>query len=219
MNAAATKERALDIGGVDLTTVRKLADQLDALDEALAAGEVDTYVDAWLEVSDENGEGCSVYWDSKDHPEHSGAIIRWTALDDQRAARRLRFDATLEHSSGVDGFRPALLRLLISRGRYSDNRHATPREIKAVVRAFLSTGGQLLLAPDGARALREPVEVKPDIKRFMGLDGVWSDLDDRAARAMMRIAQRHRAHPFLIRIVRTLGTPTSNGWHVLGAKK
>ena len=202
---------ATEIAGLDLTNAPSLASQLDRLDQA-RGGDVDEYAAAWLDVSDENGECPWLNWHIDDSADAVGSISRGIACDAQERQRRLRFDAMDDHCFGVEGFRAALRSELRRRGRFIDNRRASAIEVKAVVRAFIATGGKLLIAPQTSRRSGELIEVHPDDKRYARRS--WSELDEVAAMATVRIARRWRARPLLTRIIRKLGT-AENGWFVL----
>lgn len=200
-----------ELWGPDLDALPTLADQIATLDAA-ASEDVEHYVSVWLSISDQNGGGASAFWGNDDAADAPAQLTAGVLCDRQEGERRMRWKALRDHHAGIEGFRPAMQRELVRQGRFVDNRKVGLVEIKAVVRAFLGTGGRLLIAPKATRRRAEPIEAMPDTKRFA--HGPWSDADAVAAVAMFRIAQRWRARIALTRIVRTLGA-TENGWIVL----
>jgi hypothetical protein len=205
-----------DLLGPDLNTVPSLEDQIARLDAVAATGDADDYALAWMRVSDQNG-GCPVaFWDSDDADDKPAHLMTGVHFDSQEEERHRRWKALHEHQQGVDGFKPALERLLVRLGRYSDNRKTRPTELKAAVRALIATGGRLMLPPDGTRRAREPVEFSVDMKRWGRAS--WSEVDAVAGKAMSRLTYRWRAQVLLERIVRKLGDETPNGWFVLEAR-
>ena len=201
-----------ELWGPDLDALPSLADQIKILDAAASFDDLDQYVLVWLSISDQNGGGASAFWGNNDAADAPAQLTAGVICDRQEGERRARWKALRDHHEAVQGFRPAMQRELVRQGRFVDNRKIGLVEIKAVVRAFLATGGRLLIAPESSRRRSEPIEAMPDTKRFA--HGPWSDADAVAAVAMFRIAQRWRARAALDRIVRTLGT-TENGWIVL----
>lgn len=218
MNAV-QPHRARELFGPDLELVPPLDAQLARLDVARDSDADDAlhhYMTEWLAVSDEIGEGTAINWGNDDAADAEGDVFRWVACDDQEEERRRRWNALTLHYAEVSGFRAELCRELRRRGRFIDNRKTTVREICGIVRAFVATGGRLLIDPSpiGGRADRYgAVEPMPDANRFVRED--WSEVDQVATQAMFRIAQRWRAQPIIERIVRAIGARTDNGWIVL----
>lgn len=201
-----------EVWGADLDAVPSLANQIMLLDASRASDDVEQYVLVWLSISDQNGGGASAFWGNNDAADAPAQLTAGVICDRQEGERRERWKALRDHHKTVEGFRPAMQRELVRQGRFVDNRKIGLLEIKAVVRAFIGTGGRLLIAPESSRRRGEPIEAVPDTKRFA--QGPWSDVDAVAAIAMFRIAQRWRAHSALKRIVRKLGA-TENGWLIL----
>lgn len=208
-----------DILGPDLSKLPSLEQQLAMLDEVKVSGDVRDYVAMWLAVSDQNGGAASAYWWNDDHPELRAQILTGVHCDEQEAERRARYEALHNHRSDVEGWAQAIEAELVRRGRFIDNRRAPLKEVAAVVRAFVATGGRLMLPPIGEvpKGNRTRVEAQYNSARLLTSD--WTPAESTAAAAMLRILRRWRAQPALDRIVRRLGARTPNGWIVLGAKQ
>lgn len=206
-----------ELFGPDLDLLPSLDQQIAALDRVKSTGDVEEYVIAWLAISDENGGGTCANWWNDDAPDADADMRSFVACDSQEAERRARWEALHAYHETVDGFRPAMQRELLRRGRFVDNRRASLKEVKAVVRAFIATGGRLLMPPISVpTAPNRPIEASFNTRAF--LRGEWSDAEMCAANAMVRLLRRWRARPKIERILRTLGN-SQNGWIVLGDTK
>lgn len=213
--ALASAERRLL--GPDLAELGEWPLYVEILDAARDGGDFEEYASVWLAISDLHGGGASVLWMNDDDADHPGRAMSGFHTDQLADERRRRWEALADHHEGVEGFDDEIRRQLVRLGRFADNRKTSLLGIKAVIRAFLATGGRLLIAPESARNPREPVEVSPDANRFA--KGDWSEADAVSTRAMFRLARRWRAQPKIERLVRSLGTPTGNGWIVLEGSK
>ena len=212
---AAFDAASRDLLGPDLRALPTLQQQLAMLDEAKASGNILDYVLTWLSLSDQNGFGAQAFW-WNDAPGHLDAeILSGHAVDDQFDERRARWNALHDHHEGVAGFRQEVVRELIVRGRYHDNRHTTPIELKAVIRAYLSTGGRLIINPDPRYTKEGVVEVAFSSRRY--LRGELDDTATLAAMAMTRLVRRWRIQPRVEKLVRRLGRSV-NGWVVLESR-
>ena len=210
MNAISSIAGRQDLLGPDLGTAPTLAEQLNRLDEAAELGEYE-YTVTWLAVSDRNGGGTTALWLNDDHPEAPARIMSGYCFDSQEARRRLRWEALNDHHAGRENFTTILERELLARGRFCDNRHAPRQEVFAVIRAFLATGGRLLLRVESGK-----LETAGDMGRLFKSYSDDGDLSPEwcAGRAMERMLRRWRARPTILRVVRALGKPV-NGFLVL----
>lgn len=203
---------AAPLTGPDLDVGQTLADQLRDLDAALAGGFLENYVLEWLSKSDANGGYATAFWDSHAPSDAPADFMVGILCDGQERERRRRWQALHDHHQDVAGFREEMERELIRRRRFSDNRRTSAIELKAIVRAFIATGGRLLIAPPGAAGW-PATEASADTARF--LYGTWTEADQIATRAMFRLLRRWRAQPILRGIVLRLGQRTDNGWVTL----
>jgi hypothetical protein len=201
-----------ELNGPDLAELGPWADYAQLLDTVKASGDLDAYVETWIHISDAHGGSAQHHWDNDDAADAPGHTISGYGCDAYEAERRVRWNAMHDHHADASGFREKLARELVRRGRFNDNRRATSREIIAVVRAFVATGGELLIDPNPLTE-RCRIDAKPETNRFV--KGDWSEADTVAARAMFRLLQRWRAKPVIERLVRALGATTANNWIVL----
>lgn len=202
-----------ELNGPDLDALAPWDEFVAMLDASRNAGDLEKYVTVWLWVSDVNGTAPFLMWRPGDDAEDRGSVYTGVACDRLEKERRRRRDDLDEHSKTVDGFDMEVRRELHRRYRYTDNRKSPHREIFAVVRAFMATGGRLLIAPEGTRRRREPVESGGDLKLLAAED--WAGPATAAAKAMERLIQRWHVQPIIERIVRRIGKRTDNGWIVL----
>lgn len=198
----------------DLTVGRTLEDAIQRLDAlAFADGDIPTgwmeYADAWLEEFRDIAGHASVTYD-RDGSQH---LTVGLPCDGQERERRRRMDALCDHMNERDGARAAIMQQVECEGHVADNRPVNMRELVAATRAFIRTGGELLLHPNGRP------EGKPDIELILeGDDKVAAEAHWQAAAAFYQYERRPSCFRALGRIARICGRRLDNGWHVVSAQ-
>lgn len=209
------EERGLWAGGLpDLTVGRTLEaaiERLDAItfaDDHIPTGWME-YADAWLEeLRDIAGNASVTYY-------RDGEVTLTVGFPcgAQMEERQRRGDALCDHMRAREGAREAIMLQVEREGHVTDNRPVVMHDLVAATRAFIRTGGKLLLSPSG-----QP-EGKADINLILASDdheaaaAHWE-----AAKAFHQLARRGRARRPLARIARLCGEQTPNGWRVVSAK-
>ncbi|WP_404713170.1 hypothetical protein [Sphingomonas sp. MMS24-J13] len=203
----------LELWAPDLRDLPPLEHFLALLDEAV--GDPASYAEVWLDVTSTcfGAPGASVSWQPNDaddaDPELHGC---WIACDDLFDQRKLWSDAIRAHKGDDPEKRTAIIKLLLSRGEYHDNRKAPRRRVFKAMRAFLDHGGRLMINPKGRFALGGcwPAH-RDDIRTEEQLDDALESLIE-----LHTMARRWKGMKLISRAVRILGKSYS-GWTVLEA--
>jgi hypothetical protein len=192
--------------GPDLADVMPVEQMIDALRQT---DDDDVgYLALWLKMV--GAAGCKILLDYD--AEGQRGLMQWTPCDPQIRHRSRYVHLLFEDLDRVPTRREMLKDVLEESGSYSDRRPRQPRKVTEALRAFIRTGGRLLLTPTGR------VSIGAGVPRAL-LDGTDDEAEAcrTATLAFLEVRKRYRADPQLKRALRLIGTRTSNGWHVLEA--
>jgi hypothetical protein len=190
--------------GPDMATVMPIDQMLDVLRQ-LDDDDVG-YVALWLRLVET--VGCKVLLEYDQAGERG--FRQWTPCDPQIRHRSRFMFLLFEDLNRIEGRKDQLADRLEAKGLYADRRPRNPRETTAALRAFIETGGRLLLTPAGR------VSIGGGVPRAL-IDGTDDEAEAcrKATLSFLEVRKRYLADPQVKRALRMFRTRTSNGWHVL----